>query len=210
MTADMPTGQYIHRSYAVRIQKQCPICHAIKIFTPGQLRAQGFVYCSQRCHGIANLSPQSHVLLTCSICGKDFERFARQLRSRNVCSIGCLADSRKRTQAKWRDKTYIKHYMRMYSIKHRKQINTVRRRYKKLHRATFNLQQRKRRSAGNGLGRVRSLYQKIIAQAGLCAICETTQRLEIDHIIALSRGGQDLESNYQVLCRSCNARKGNR
>jgi len=34
--------------------------------------------------------------------------------------------------------------------------------------------------------------------------------LEIDHVWPKSRGGADHESNYQVLCSSCNARKGAR
>jgi len=33
-------------------------------------------------------------------------------------------------------------------------------------------------------------------------------RLEVDHRIPLSRGGVNEKSNYQILCRECNVKKG--
>lgn len=47
-------------------------------------------------------------------------------------------------------------------------------------------------------------------QHGLCAICGESKKLERDHIVPLTRGGTNHASNIQGLCRSCNARKGNR
>lgn len=43
-----------------------------------------------------------------------------------------------------------------------------------------------------------------------CCKCESTEKLEVDHIIPVSKGGTDFEHNLQVLCRSCNAKKGNK
>lgn len=43
-----------------------------------------------------------------------------------------------------------------------------------------------------------------------CARCGISQRLTVDHIIAIDNGGQNRLSNFQTLCHSCNARKGNR
>lgn len=48
-------------------------------------------------------------------------------------------------------------------------------------------------------------------QGGRCLACkqETGIRLmDLDHIIAKSRGGQDVDENLQLLCRACNADKG--
>lgn len=40
-----------------------------------------------------------------------------------------------------------------------------------------------------------------------CVICSENKKLEIDHIVPLSKGGNHHISNLQVLCRSCNRKK---
>ncbi len=50
-------------------------------------------------------------------------------------------------------------------------------------------------------------------QSGYCAGCSThfeSRHLEVDHIIAVSKGGTDHISNLQLLCGNCNRVKGNR
>ena len=50
-------------------------------------------------------------------------------------------------------------------------------------------------------------------QGGHCAGCEThfeQQHLEVDHIISRKKGGTDHLDNLQLLCSSCNRRKGDR
>ncbi|MCY4673249.1 MAG: HNH endonuclease [Bacteroidetes bacterium] len=51
------------------------------------------------------------------------------------------------------------------------------------------------------------------SQEGNCAHCNThfeMRHLEVDHIIARSKGGTDHIDNLQMLCGSCNRIKGNR
>lgn len=40
-----------------------------------------------------------------------------------------------------------------------------------------------------------------------CVLCRKTTRLEIDHIVPASKGGEDRLNNYQILCNVCNGAK---
>lgn len=44
----------------------------------------------------------------------------------------------------------------------------------------------------------------------LCGVKAEAKALEVDHIVPRSKGGPDTEANFQALCYSCNAAKGNR
>lgn len=51
------------------------------------------------------------------------------------------------------------------------------------------------------------------AQNGVCAICQeefTMKEMEADHIIPWSKGGQTIQENCQMLCRTCNRTKSNK
>lgn len=51
---------------------------------------------------------------------------------------------------------------------------------------------------------------KLRTLGGRCQNCGSPDRIEIDHIIPVSRGGTNHIDNLQPLCRPCNASKGNR
>ncbi len=61
--------------------------------------------------------------------------------------------------------------------------------------------------ASRGYGkRWQKLRLMILAREPLCRMCGRAAT-EVDHIMPLSRGGDDLEENLQALCRSCHSRK---
>lgn len=41
-------------------------------------------------------------------------------------------------------------------------------------------------------------------------IDNTGKKLEVDHIVPLSKGGSDNKDNYQILCNKCNTQKSNK
>jgi hypothetical protein len=46
-----------------------------------------------------------------------------------------------------------------------------------------------------------------VLAAGKCAICDSTERLVVDHIWPVAFAGSNEESNLQCLCAPCNAHK---
>lgn len=71
-------------------------------------------------------------------------------------------------------------------------------------------------SSQRGYGRdYRRARAEVLARQPFCSTCgaagSDANPLQVDHIVAVSRGGPSADpANLQVLCRSCNSRKGAR
>jgi hypothetical protein len=73
----------------------------------------------------------------------------------------------------------------------------------------------RRRYAAKKSARLQALVWADLAQVrrrvdlfnGQCAYCGSAERITIDHVLALSRGGLDESSNLVPACRSCNSSK---
>lgn len=54
-------------------------------------------------------------------------------------------------------------------------------------------------------------WNALLAEHGYkCAHCESSENIEIDHIVPIALGGTNTIDNVQPLCRSCNSSKGSR
>lgn len=53
-----------------------------------------------------------------------------------------------------------------------------------------------------------SFREKVLSLKQVCVSCGSTDNLSVDHIIALHSGGNNDISNLQILCVSCNSKKG--
>jgi 5-methylcytosine-specific restriction endonuclease McrA len=55
----------------------------------------------------------------------------------------------------------------------------------------------------------REIFTKLLHKYNFsCVSCASKENLTIDHIIPVSKGGSDEIKNLQILCKSCNSRKG--
>lgn len=55
-----------------------------------------------------------------------------------------------------------------------------------------------------------SIKRRVFEQKGrICAVCGSNEKLCIDHILPVSRGGFTVLDNLQVLCEKCNLQKSN-
>lgn len=73
-----------------------------------------------------------------------------------------------------------------------------------------NRNQRARKQHAEGKHTPQDVTALLISQRKKCIICECpiSKAYHVDHIIALANGGRNDKSNIQLLCPTCNMRKG--
>lgn len=168
-------------------------------------------YCSYQCSGAANVKPETHQIVSCETCAKEFKRRADKLMEKNYCCRSCAAASRKTIGTAWGsapDKAKIRQYMREYWNKNREKLNQEKQVWCKKNRNYRNFIQQQRRAAGSLM--FEQWVDLITAAEGKCCVCGSKNSPQIDHIVPISRGGKTELSNLQVLCKFCNTSKGSK
>lgn len=56
----------------------------------------------------------------------------------------------------------------------------------------------------------RDMRKLLLNKNSSCLFCNTQEKLSIDHIIPISKGGLNIENNVQILCIRCNIIKQNK
>lgn len=112
------------------------------------------------------------------------------------------------------DKLGAARYKRQYRENNREFIAEGQRRYHKnnpmVRRTNWHRYRDRVRESGGNLSK--DIVNKLLdLQKGKCRICKTkinTGNMHLDHITPISKGGPNIDSNVQLLCPTCNLKKG--
>jgi len=63
---------------------------------------------------------------------------------------------------------------------------------------------------GNEFNLTQEQIKQIFERDKVCVYCNKNNRLELDHIIPISKGGKSIFNNFVVACRYCNPSKSNK
>lgn len=185
----------------------CRYCGGARVYRDSEIRVRKTIkFCSRACYKASRA-----VFKPCVVCRNPVKE------SRNLfCSRTCFAVGRRVPGSKWRDKEYIRDYMRRYASNNREEHNKRSRLWVKqnpekklaIHRA---------RRAGMAAGDSMTPQQwraMIHACGNRCLCCGKPptlwNRLEADHVLPVSLGGGSQASNMQPLCQRCNRAKSAR
>lgn len=129
-------------------------------------------------------------------------------------------EAQKRAYKKYykNNKKKISEIRRKYREKNKNIIKRRMRRWLKteqgrlLHRLSNLKRKRNLKETSDGSITGNAIRGLFVGQNGLCSHCHTDIHIDyhIDHIIPISKGGEHKIENIQLLCPTCNLRKGNR
>jgi 5-methylcytosine-specific restriction endonuclease McrA len=94
-----------------------------------------------------------------------------------------------------------------------KEINRIaKKKYSKTEKGMFKIKELKyiRRNKDAGVLDLQSWKEKLNKLGKKCLRCNATEKITIDHIIPLTKGGTNHIDNLQPLCWSCNSSKNNK
>lgn len=175
---------------------------------------------------------QPSTTIECIECGTFFKRNPRYHHDKGLCSAKCKLKRKRYRQKRWKktpmgllserrwrlnpEKKKIDKMYRSTESAKKKAVKRVSRYYhnnkesKLIERSRiYRLRWRFKESKSPELQHWRDWWNKNVSQG--CANCgkkEPTVKLTLDHIKPRIDGGEDKFTNFQILCRECNGKKG--
>ena len=157
----------------------------------------------------------------CNRCGleKELEEFYKGKRYKDGHYTTCKSCINERGKQRLHDsQAHEKHKMvvKLWYENHKDEVQTRGKAYRSNHREQYreyNRQWQRRnpdkcrdkRHARRALGE----FPKDFKLMSHCWVCLSTENLQVDHILPVSRGGTNDISNLTTLCGSCNSSKNN-
>ena len=132
---------------------------------------------------------------------KDYERNKDKILARNAAWRATNPEKKKASNDKWRNENRERHRENS-----RKWAANNPERFRELQRHA----QHRRRSLKDGLfeNYTEEEWGNLLHRYDCkCIRCGSSDNIEVDHVVPISKGGTNTIDNLQPLCRSCNAQK---
>jgi 5-methylcytosine-specific restriction endonuclease McrA len=193
-----------------RADLPCETCGKVKSVMPKEIST--FRFCSKACKwedmkrsmvGENNPAWIDREHVACESCGKVYRSHGS--RKNRFCNMRCFGKymstaNRGENNPLWKggiSSLMSSHEWRKNNLAKRREVAA------------------KRRARELGCQRVETIDRTLIIQRdqSACYICDkilTLEKITIDHVVPIAKGGEASYSNLKVCCRSCNARKGNK
>lgn len=210
------------------IERVCPICRRQFWLPPSKVTNN--IRCSAECNAKHREAMKEDRKRTCIGCGATFYPRISQLRNGTgkYCSHAChgFVESGENSAShglKWtpvqREKWYSareRNNSWLFGEKNPRWKggrDAYLRRYVESGKSRVNCQNRRARIRGNGGELSKDIKQRLFElQRGKCACCGKPlgEKYHLDHIIHISLGGKNVDSNIQLLRARCNIQKSNK
>lgn len=211
-----------------KLRFDCIVC-GIPMWFPKSKHGK-YKTCSDKCKLEKEFNQKDIRTKPCVTCGKLFTPRNIQLKlgHGNYCSQACnksyLLMNTPEAQKKAVANAALTRLTRPYSLKAEKNPRwnggkkaAIERNkpklalYKKINKDKVNVWNQNRRKKTIGKLSVNIVEKLKIKQSNQCAIClNDLIKYHIDHVIPISKGGLNIDSNVQLTCIPCNLKKGNK
>lgn len=190
----------------------CSVCGTSKSHRPSSAKQRSGKYCSRRCSILDRPSKRNLIKRNCAHCNSEFESWPSE--ARKYCSKACHVAANPSTfnWSEWRANNVTRRLEREkeYRARNRAAINKANREWARRNPEKVKALAVVRRAAARDAHGLPEAIARMMADAnGHCFYCgQKSDRLEVDHVMPVSRGGTSAADNLVASCRACNASKG--